>query len=69
MLTYGCGNVIQYNASVGGGGGGRFGPPASETNEFQPPKNNYEGANARETAFLRRVVSAATTWIGGPVSG
>ena len=33
MLTYGCGNVMQYNAAVVGGGGGGFGPPASETNK------------------------------------
>ena len=68
MLTYRCGNVTHYDASVGGGGGGVFGPPASETNEAQPPNKNYEGVNARETSLLVRVVNAETTQIEVPES-
>ena len=64
MLTYGCGNVTQDNAAVGG-----FRPPASETNEFQPPNTNNEGANVIDTALLGRVANSATTRIGGPASG
>ena len=68
MLTYRCGNVTHYDAAVGGGGGGVFVPPASETNEAQPPNKNYEGVNARETSLLVRVVNAETTQIEVPES-
>ena len=64
MLTYGCGNVTQDNAAVGG-----FRPPASETNEFQPPNTNNDVANVIDTALLGRVANSATTRIGGPASG
>ena len=52
MLTYGCGNVTQDNAAVGGGGVSGFGPPAFETNEAHPPNTNYDGANAVGTPLL-----------------
>ena len=68
MLTYGFRNVMQEYAAIGGGGGSIFGPPASETNEAQPPNKNYEGVNARETSLLVRVVNAETTQIEVPES-
>ena len=46
MLNYGCGNVTQYDADVGGGGGSGFGPPTLELNDYQPPNTNDDGANA-----------------------
>ena len=69
MLTYGCRNVTQNDASVNGGSGGGFGPPVLETNESHPPNTNDEGANARETKLHGRVMNSETTRIGGPASG
>ena len=69
MLTYGCGNVMQDDAAVSGGGGSGFGPPASETNEAQTPKKNNDGANGSGKLLLGRVVNATTAQIGGPDLG
>ena len=40
-----------------------------QKNEAQSPNSNYDGANARETLLLGRVVNSATSRIGGPASG
>ena len=69
MSTYGCGNVTQDDAAIGGGGGSGFGLPSMEKNESQPPNTNNNGAKASGTFFLGRVVNTATTRIGGPALG
>ena len=71
MLTYRCRNVMQddADADVVGGGGSRFGPPASETNETHPPNKNNDGTNKSGALLLRRVVNAETTRIRGPSWG
>ena len=52
MLTYGFRNVMQEYAAVGDGGGSRFGPPESETNESQPPETNDYGTNTNGKLLL-----------------
>ena len=69
MLTYGCMNVTQDDADVGGGGSIGFGTPASETNEDQPSNTKDDGANASGTLLIRRVVNAEMNRIGGPELG
>ena len=69
MLNYGCGNVMQDNTAVGGGGVSGFGPPTLKKNEAQPPNINDDGANASGTFLLGRVINAVTTRIGGPAPG
>ena len=69
MLTYGCMNVTQDDADVGGGGSIGFGTPASEKNEDQPSNTKDDGANASGTLLIRRVVNAEMNRIGGPELG